>query len=445
MRAGPGFESLSCGQRPRRTPTWTRVAAILAVQAGFTACTRTASLESAEPTRTAACRLVVDGPERMVLPDGSRIAGDPTTAAVGGEDVLFLGSNFHRFWDSDPWYDSIAGIIRHADGRLSPVPLPASVAVVREPRAVSDANGGWHVLFISNPRQRLDQIRYDTTNVWYAHYDGDGWSGLKPVARVPGGRMTRQSASELVAHQGRLAFAFPYDRSAESEPDVRASKGVVALSRRDGAWTADTLPTWDAPIAVRLAPYGGRIRAFIAVDYFANHRYRGPSIFASDYDETWSEPRLLHDTPDKTSTLLLSLGGGPTRAISWITGTIQSPLDQLEWGMIGEDGLLDVMTVTAAPDLFGTAMVELDDDITAWLVRDDGSDRRLGVYVVRDGDAHLAGVLDIPLMNFVIPAVPLAGRRILAFTGGPDPTPGVDPAVISYFTEISVRCGSDRH
>jgi hypothetical protein len=445
MRAGLGFESRSCGQRPRRTPGWTRVVALLGVLAGLTACTRVVTLEPAPPQGTAGCRLVAGDPTRTVLPDGARIMGDPTTVAVSGTDVLFLGSNFHQFSDSDTRYDSIAGVIRHADGRLSPVPVPPSVAIVREPRAVADANGGWHVLFITNPRPPLNRISYDTTNVWYAHYDGGAWSGSMPIARVPGATLNRQSASELVSHQGRLAFAFPYDRSAETGPDAPGSKGVVAITGHYGKWNADTLATFEAPISVRLAPFGNHIRAYLAMRYFADRRWRGPAVLASDYRDSWSDPRLVHDPePENATTLLLTLGGGRPRTISWIAGTL-SPGEQLEWGTIGEDGLFDVMTVTTAADLFGTVMVELDDGTTAWLARHGGSDRRLAVHVARDGDARLLAVLDVPLMNFNIPAVSLGADRILVFTGGPDPTPRVFPAFISYLTEISVSCGRDRH
>lgn len=423
------------------------LASCLTMLVGLSACGRPVSSDTALGAGT--CRLAVEGPDRIVLANGSRLLVDPTSVVVSGEAVLVLGSNVALLSDSDDsdvWRDDPVGALRHAGGELTLVPTPLPGAQIREPRAARAAGGGWHVLFATGTRSERDLIAYDTASIWYAHYDGQTWSGTQQVARVLGARLSRQIASELVVHRGEPAFAFPYDRSAELQSNAAGNQGVVLLARRNGEWSVDTLSTWEAPASVKLTPYGSRTRAILAMSYFVDGRPRGPGIFTADYTETWGEPRLVYDpAPNKVNSVIMTLGDVRARAVTWITDDFEADAERLEWAALDEDGVHRRSTVTTAPDLFGTAMVEVDDRITAWLVRDGGSDRRLGVYVADDGNARLIDVLEIPLMNFYIPAVPLGGGRILAITGGPDPTPGAEPPFSSYFTEIAVRCARDRN
>jgi hypothetical protein len=366
--------------------------------------------------------------------------------AVQGNSVLILGSPAYVFdGPSNTTGAIVIGILRDGDGKISTVPAPISTDSVRVLQAIAAKGGGWHVLFATGTRgTKWSLFAYETADIWYAHFDGQKWTGTQRVARARSATVSPRFASSLIETDQGLAFAYIYDRSSELRSNAEGNQGLVMLVRRPSGWAADTLRTWEAPSSVQLTGINGRVRAFIAQSYFTGGRPHGPALFAADYNDGWGTPRLVDDpAPEYVSEVMKTAGGENARGVSWLKAAPGPEKRRLVWEAHDDEGNVQ-RSIIAQTDLGDIpAIVGLADRTMVWLTRDEDSRERLRVYVAADTRVRDAGTVAVPLMNFVTSAVPLKDGRVLIFSGGPDPTRGAEPPFASYLTEIAVGCTVD--
>lgn len=398
------------------------------------------------------CSMSAQAPQRITLPDGSRIMVDVSSMAVQNDDILVLGSPFYVIGEpGQPLNTSAVGMVWSGAGQIALVPSPLPTRDVKEMQAVAAKDGGWHVIFVTGTRQT---IAYDSADIWYAHYDGRGWTEAKRITRAYDAKLSPWFASNLVETGQGLAFALTFSRSAERRSKEVVNNGIVMLLQDRDEWTPDTLPTWRAPQSIQLTALDGKLRAIFSQSYFTNQRLHGPALFIADYDSTWQSPRLVYDPEPEynpagqyISTVMLPTSRAHARGVSWlIAGKGEfDGAQRLEWGVISDDGSVRPWSVAKSDDFLSVpATIDIDSYTTVWLVRDGDSRERLRVYAGTEVGIHDVGIVETPLMNFVTGAVPLKDGRIIAVTGGADNTAGAEPPFASYLTEITVRCAVDR-
>lgn len=400
------------------------------------------------------CSMSAQAPQRITLPDGSRVLMNASSMAVQGDDVLILGSPFYLFDrpGQEALSESAVGLVWSEAGQISLVPSPLPTRELHELQAVAANEGGWHVLFVTGTRRA---VSYDSADIWYAHYDGRAWTETQLITRARAARLSPTFASNLMETKQGIAFAFAFDRSSESRLAEEVSEGAVMLLKRKNGWTHDTLPTWSAPRSIKLAAPDGKLRAIFSQSYFADKRLRGPALFTADYDSTWQAPRIVYDpepeynpAAEYVNTVMMPKGGDNARGVAWrvaTKGNFEGDA-RLEWGVISDDGTIQRWSVTNDFIMSTSAVIDIAGRTTVMLARHGDSREQLRAFAATDAGIHYLGVVTTPpLMNFLTPAVPLKDGRIIAVTTGPDHTPGIElPLVASYLTEITVRCAVDR-
>jgi hypothetical protein len=410
----------------------------------------TASSGSLEGGITSAeCRLYARAPQRLLLPDESRVLIDPSSIAVQGDEVLIVGSTLHVFNEAGDMVDHGAiGVLRDPSGDVSLVSSPLPPANVSELQAVAARGGGWHVTFVTGTRgASWHPSAYNTADVWYAHHDGMGWTRTERVTRVRAANFSRAATSNIVETARGVAFAIVFDRSWDLGSNEAGNQGVIMLLNRHDGWSEDTLRTWEAPRSVRLAVPDGKVRAIIAQSYFANRRPHGAALFMADYDTTWQQPVMVYNpAPQYVYDIIMPKGGEAGQAVSWRRAVRGLDVDtgRLEWGVLSEDHSIQPVGVASVASLDVPATVATADGVTVWVVRDGVSRDLLRFYAATDTRVRDLGVLNVPLMNVVISAVPLEDGRIVVVTAGPDTATAAQPPFATYITEVTVRCGIGR-
>lgn len=215
----------------------------------------------------------------------------------GPRSLLIVGSFVH-VWPkgasraTPPVHeDSIIGVYRDASGNWHPVPSPLPSRGIIWPRIAEGAEGRWRVLFFTGDNgQRGELAPQDSATVWYGEFDNGEWVATTTVARTRAGNLRPGAASGLVANRTELAFAYAFGAHMEAN----GRQGIVLLSRRSGAWRADTLRTSQPALAVSMASSrdGSLLIAFTST-YFHDRQLGPQSLFVIRRDSGSHQPLLI--------------------------------------------------------------------------------------------------------------------------------------------------------
>ncbi len=237
----------------------TRVVAALVACAAISACAADGSPETAAAGPPPASSVPAD-PEActverspLVLPDGIQAYVEPQNLFQTGGHLLVAGVPTYT-WEVGSAPNAIrlthdahvaASLDAGATGMVGRPPTDREVALGTV-RAVALADGRWGALFTDEDADSLADHRETVLRLWYAEFDGSGWTPLEAVPRPAGGALYVNQSSRLIQVGDRLAWAVV--RYAPPTPrGCCSTSGSVAggASSRfpEEAWTTRSSPT----------------------------------------------------------------------------------------------------------------------------------------------------------------------------------------------------------
>lgn len=435
--------AVQCGAHgsPRRAVT--AAALTVAMSAG---CAPITAQETGGPVQQA-CRLVVRSSLPVQDVDGSPITINASSAATKNGIVLFAGTPTLRWriaergsyvLEPTPGW---VGVTRDAQGGVHLVPLPPGHRDLAEPRVSAAGRGGWHFVFVRGRQGALgNALSYERADIWYAHWDGMRWGRVERIAVAQNAMLTAGLSTELVEAGGRLAFSYAFDNP---NHDTSASRGVVMLTRRRGAWHADTLKTWDAPRSIQMMPLdSATFRLVFAQSFFERGRPRGPALFAVDYSETWSSPRVLLElSPQYVVQPTVAPQGHGDAVLSWRTAQPGVDNESLERGWLSSGGVFTREgSFTTVMPMDRPAVMTVGTRSTLWFARSGSARDTVRAFLAAPGVAlQDLGSFAVPFENFSLIGAAPTHRSVVLLSGGRMEIGGV-MSYASFLTALSVSC-----
>lgn len=443
-RAACGHQSFGRG---RVAPWWIALVpwVTLSVAGAMASCGPPAS----KPVRAAdSCTVRVSTSAPLVLDDGTTVSLDAESLGWDSGTLFVVGSYTH-LWPrgaargSNPIKDGSAiGILRDSSGQVQAVPNPLRDRRILYPRVASAGPRGWHVIFSTvESGTRTGPGPLDSASLWYSRFDGERWAKIEQVAKVTNATLQAWRASDLIAFDDRLSFAFSFDGAPTQPTRGPGRSGVVLAQRRNGKWSADTLETPDAPAYVQLIAgrEGARVKVGIVQSDVRIDRVLAPSLFLASHDSVW-RPAVLFAGDGKIPVdrpVFRTIGNRTIAAWvrqSDVNGGIRLALTTQD---ISSDRPIS-QVIAEGPGVEDYEMIVLGSDHLMWLHRDGGSHTRTRV-LLGDGIVRDLGTIEIPLDNPRPRAVAISPSEMLVISSKLGATNRDVPAV-TYVTQLRLNC-----
>lgn len=388
------------------------------------------------------CTVGAEPSRRLELPDGRIASVDVKSVAASGGSIMALGRHVHLFpRGATPTTpptppDSIIGVVIDGRGVVSPVTSPLPDRSVSFARVAAGPLASFHVLFVTGI-DSLDHGRLprDTASLWYASYANGAWRATERVTETFGASLNPEFTSELLEREGSLSFVFPF----VDDRDTETRGGLIALRRRNGQWSADTLRTWNAPAAVRAAYTPDAALAVLIAQLSRGALV--PDVFFTRLGTRWEAPlRIGGNGVRPVSDLGLAVVPGGMAATWGTWEWLNAETNVVEWTRSNDAAferssraaVIDSGTITY-PFEFLAAGPHL-----VWLYH--GEPLGLAAsFTLATGDRMARGSLTIPFHNARARAIARSPGRILVFTmkrGRAD----AEPMMASWTTEVRIRC-----
>ena len=350
----------------------------------------------------------------------------PVAVVTLDDAVLVLGTPAYHFSPAGQGGvkadTSIAGVIRDAAGKVTPIPRPPGSLAFVHPRALRRPDGDVIVVWSEPDVSRGGTDDGVPQRLMSGTLRGASWHAVASLGTVePGARLMREVASDLVRVQGVTYLAFTPERTG-TRPEIEI------LSDSGGRWRRHRFAFELSVIgAVELGESDGRLQLLFAAIPRAASSDRpvtvGTSLWTSrllaaglsapikvagDGNHAIGSPRLLHGTAGTIA--------------SWIRDTPEGPV--LEWRALGSSG--EAGPVHRLPDarVAVQGQAPLRDLIGVVRASGEGQPRGEVLRLRRDGFELLTGIpleASLPPVAFGAPSV--AGVLGVASVPTPDPGP----------------------
>lgn len=170
----------------------------------------------------------------LILADGRHAYVEPMDLVRVGEGFVVTGTPTY-VWEMGLARAAVASERRHIAAyldeeppRLVEKPLDVDVGAVR---SVALGPRSWGMLFSELSREEPSRFR-EASGLWYAEYDGEGWSDPESVPMPPQGQTPElHTSSPLVLHEGVLRWAVV----------TRRPGAALLYERRNGAWSVQRI------------------------------------------------------------------------------------------------------------------------------------------------------------------------------------------------------------
>jgi hypothetical protein len=333
--------------------------------------------------------------------------------------------------------DSTLGAWIDPRGVVRLVTSPMRERSVSFARAIGGPRGAFHVVFATGvDSAHIRRLPSDTATLWYARYANGTWRDLQRLTETQGVGFDTEFTSELLRRGDELSFVFPF----LDDPDRDSTGGLIALRRRNGRWSADTLRTWRAPTAVRarLAPDGGVVVLLVQLEPGAGVE----NVFLTRLNRRWETPRRIGGSASRpvSDVELVLLPNGP--AASWATWRwLNSRTNVVEWAPVRPGaGTVDPATVIDSgaatyPFEFLAAGSRL-----FWLYHGEPFDSVVRFVVAAESRVS-RGNLVMPFHNARAEAVAVGNDRFVVFTMKRGRAER-EPMMASWKTVVRIRCPS---
>lgn len=409
----------------------------------FVACLGLASATPAATQASAAeaCTVSAGPSRRLELPDGRIVSVDAKSVAASGGSIMALGPYVYTFPANatpatSPLTDGpMVGVVIDAKGIVRLVPSPLRGEAIVFARAAAARAGAFHVLFVSGI-DSADGARTpdDSATIWYAPYANGTWGTPQRIMQTRGGVLDPEFTSDLLERDGSLSFVFPLvDHRA-----VGSSGGLIALHRRNGQWSSDTLRTYLRPPAVR-AKFGMRDTLVVLFSQTVRGA-QAEDVYLARVRNGWTPPIRIGGNGVRPVSDL-SLQAVPDGIIaSWSTWQwLDAASNVIEWSRIERNGtqsvaaVVDSGAVTYPFELVAAAGRPL------WLHQGEPYGSTVTWALAAGGDRLLRGRLTMPFHNSRPKAVTVSPDRtvVLTLKRGGD---GAEPMIASWMTDVRIRC-----
>ena len=389
------------------------------------------------------CSVTAEPSRRLELPDGRIVSIDVKNVVRSAGSIVALGRYMHVFpasatlMTSPVEIDSTIGVIIDSRGVVRLLPSPFRDRSVSFARAAAGPSGSFHVLFTTGIQNlNFAPAPDDTATIWYARLENGRWRSLERITATLGAALNTEFTTDLLERAGSLAFVFPFiDRRNEE-----TGGGLIALRRRSGRWSSDTVRTHRIPSAVR-ARLGADGALYLL---FSQHErgVKGDDVYLTrPGDDAKTRQRISARSRGVSDLALVTIPGG--MAASW--GTWQwanAATNVVEWSRVGDGARplaptgVDSGAATYPFEFFAA------DSHLVWFYHGEPFDAFVRFAVAPSGGGRLQrGSLTIPFSNAQARAVGLTADRTLLFTMKFGRAQN-EPMGASWTTVVRIRCPS---
>lgn len=378
-----------------------------------------------------------------------------TAAVRSGQEILLLGSPTH-LWTGQANIEpapspptELIGLVRGVGGDWSTVSSPPGIGRTWLARAAPRAEGGWHVLLVSDSgdRRRVLQEGAARAHLWYAHFTAGRWSAPRSLGTADSSLASDRTSSSLTPWKGLLAFAYPIAMPGQ---EATPSSGGIALVLVDplASWSSDTLLTWQPPSRVDLAVDAARGRLLVVSGgaYFANQRVWPSTVFLTPYDGRWGMThRIASDAENaKTPLEIVETEFGAFLAVRTNTGEEQSGRRLDVISLLSPSRASRRIELQSVPLGVGIAGAPAPEG-SVWVIPDPSEPTRLHGHLVTESGSDDLGFVDAPFENLRPALISLDTLRYLLVTGTRHGDRGeLRPRML--LTELQLRCaGASTH
>jgi hypothetical protein len=274
----------------------------------------------------------------------------------------------------------------------------------------------------------------DSATLWYAHFARGRWGTPQHVVKTHGAALNPEFTSELLERGGSLTLVFPFvDQRSEI-----SSGGLVALRRRNGHWSSDTLRTYLPPPAARARYATGDT---LAVLFSQSVRgAKAEDVYLTRVQNGWTIPIRIGGNGVRPVSDL-SLSAVPDGLVaSWSTWEwLNAASNVIESSRIATSGVqssavvVDSGAVTYPFELLTVAGRPL------WLHQGEPYGSTVSYALASGGDHLQRGRLTMPFHNSRPKAVTLSPDRTVVLTMKRG-TVGTEPMIASWMTDVRIRC-----
>ena len=401
----------------------------------------TPTASAAQATDAEACTVSAGPSRRLELPDGRIVSVDAKSVAASGGSILALGPFVYTFpANATPTTPPLpgeapVGVVIAANGVVALVPSPLPDRRVVHARAAAATVGAFHVLFVTGiDSADAAPAADDSATIWYASFARGRWGTPQRVGSTRGAALNPEFTSDLLRSDGSLAVVFPFvdHRSAGS------SGGLVALRRRNGQWSSDTLRTYLPPPAARARYATGDT---LAVLFSQSVRgAKAEDVYLVRVSHGWSAPKRIGGNGVRpVSDLSLSPVHDGFIA-SWSTWEwLNAASNVIEWSRSATNGAQSPAAVVDSGAVTYPFELVTVDGRPLWLHQGEPYGSTVSYALDAGGDHLLRGRLTIPFHNSRPKAVTLSPDRTVVLTMKRG-TVGAEPMIASWMTDVRIRC-----